>query len=299
MQFAVLAQLIGSMMQNGQQQQALSMRQQAADLYGAENLPQLDKLVAMQLPQNLIDQWGKATAATQAQGQALGALSSEVATKGETPEDKAAFQRARMEAQSVQQSGQGQAMRALASRGLGSSGLALAQSMNAGQAGANMANQADVQEAANARQRYLQAVNQLGSMAGQQRGQEIQSMSAQDALNQYNMNNAIAAQQWNANIPLQVFNARMQLASGKANALGGVANQYNLMGQTAANQGGAIGTGIATYAQQPQYQGYGSDPSANPYGPGGGAPAYQPPKTQPTDPSYWYSYGGTPTNQGY
>ncbi len=300
---AIFAQLIGSLLQNGQMQQALAMRQQAANLYGDQFIPQLDKMVALQLPPDQVSRWTQATAATQGQGQALSALEQEVAARGETPEDTAAFLNARQQAGNIASSQNAAALRSLASRGLASSGLGVAAEQQAGQNASNTANAADVNEAAQARQRYLQSVGALANTAGQQRGQEMQAMSAQDALNEYNLNNAMAAQQFNLNLPLQVFNARMQLAQGRANALGGVANQYNNIGQTYANQGGGVANALATYAQQPQGSPGYYDPSQNPYGPGGSNQTYQyaagqhaPPQYSPSDPGYWSSYttSGTP-----
>lgn len=292
MQFAIFAQLIGSLMQNGQQQQALAARQQAANLFGDDILPQLDRMVAIQLPPEQISRWTQATAATQGQGQALSALESEVAAKGETPEDRAAFLNARNRAQGVANSQQGNIMRSLAARGLAGTGAGLAAQESAAQQGATMANEADVQNAADSRRRYLSAVQGLASTAGQIRGQEMQAMSAQDALNEFNINNAMATQQYNLNLPLTEFNAKMQVRQGKANALGGVANQFNQIGQTYGNQGQGVATGLATYAQQPQAN---QQQMGEPQGP---VPSYQPPPQQQTysQPSDWEAYvnGGVP-----
>jgi hypothetical protein len=252
MQFAIMAQLIGSLLQNGQQQQALAMRQQAAAIYGDTALPKLDQMVAAQLPQDSIDAWKQATQASQGQGQAISALEAEVNAQGESPQDKVAFLNARNNAMGVANSAQAGIQRGLAARGMAGGGLDVASQEMAAQGAANQANSADVNEAAAADARRLQATTDLASASSTARGQDQAALSAMDSLNEFNTNNQMKAQEHNLDIPLSLFAAKMQKNAGQANALGGVASQFNTIGQTYANQGTGVGQALATYAQQPE-----------------------------------------------
>lgn len=78
-------------------------------------------------------------------------------------------------------------------RGVGGSGLELASQMQAQQAGASQQSQRDMDVAANAQQRALQALQASGQLGGQmqsqQFGQQAQQAAAQDAINAFNAQN--------------------------------------------------------------------------------------------------------------
>jgi hypothetical protein len=156
------------------------------------------------------------------QNQALEGLSQSVAQKGMTDQDRLAYAQARQQGAStdlgLRQAAESQASQ----RGLGGSGSYLADLMGA-QAGANRTSQEGLQAASDARQRYMQALNQLAGNATQVRGQDYNiaanAANAQDAINRFN-----TSQLWNADMynNQQRFQNQMQKLAGQQQAGMGV-----------------------------------------------------------------------------
>lgn len=112
---------------------------------------------------------------------------------GYSVEDRAAINRAINES-AMQERAQRDALIANANaRGVGGSGVALAQQLTAQQNAANRANQNTLDVAAEGRRRALEAVMQSGQLASNMRGQEFDQQArvaaAQDAINQFNTRN--------------------------------------------------------------------------------------------------------------
>lgn len=156
------------------------------------------------------------------QGQALEGLSEAVSQRGMTDEDRAAYARARQQGASTDLALRGAAESQAAQRGLGASGGYLAGLMGA-QAGANRTSQEGMQAASDARQRYMQALNQLAGMATQVRGQDYNiaanAAQAQDAINRFNTSSL-----WNADMynNQQRFENQMRKLAGQMQAGQGV-----------------------------------------------------------------------------
>lgn len=88
-------------------------------------------------------------------------------------------------------------------RGVYGSGLELAQRLQAAQSSANRMNNQDMNVMAQAQQRALDALSNYGNLASNMRGQDYneqaQRAAAQDAINQYNINNMVEANRNNVN----------------------------------------------------------------------------------------------------
>lgn len=172
-----------------------------------------------------------------AQMRALEGLGREVDYAGMTPEDAAAYNRSRQQAGMMDAGFRGAAQQQAAARGMGGSVADYAAALSSGQAATNRASQEGTQAAADARQRYLQALEGLGSMGGNVRGQDFSVANAraqaQDAINRFNVGQKGATQAYNLGIPQQNFANQMGLAQQRLGAANQMAGEYNQRGDTA------------------------------------------------------------------
>lgn len=220
-----------------------------------------------------------------AQMSALSQLSDISSKQGMDAQERAQIQQGINSVNANEQGQRGAILQNAAARGVGGSGASLAAELEAEQGGANTASQNALGAQAQASQRALSALGQQGQLAGQVHSQDYQqalnAANASDAISQFNARNQNAAmaantqaqnqaqaynvqedqnianqntgldnyqQQYNKNLLQQQYQNQLQKASGAANALGGVANQYNLQGQNNANMWGGISSGLATGA---------------------------------------------------
>lgn len=250
---AAAAALIGAAIASGDQAKAAAIRQGIADKYKDLPLPVLDKVVAQKLPPDAADRYLKSTQASQAQGDVLKKYMGEVNAQGETPEDRAAYLRMKNEAGGIANSAQGAVQRGMAARGLGGSGMSFALQQQGAQGAANRANEMGIQSAADARGRYMSALQGAGSMSTSMRGQELDSMKAQDSINEFNARQQTDADRYNAGLNQQNYDNQMSHLAGESNALNGVANDYTSSAgatrQTASGIGNAALTVGAAYDQ--------------------------------------------------
>jgi hypothetical protein len=181
------------------------------------------------------------------QMQALEGLSGEVANQGMTPEDALAVNRARGQAGAMDAGFRGAAEQANAQRGMGSSIGSYVGALGSGQAATNRGADMGMQAGADARARYMQALDSLSGQSGQMRGQEFgqasQRGAAQDAINRFNTGQRTATQQYNLGVPQQNFENQMNLAGGRNDAFGSAADFTDRRGdraeRTAAKWGAA------------------------------------------------------------
>ena len=115
----------------------------------------------------------------------------EAMSTGDDPESAAAYARAQAEAAANERGVRMAALQRLAQRGVGAtSGLALAAQQDAAQASTQTAATRDLEVAAEARRRALQAAGQITQAAGGLRGDDYRAASdrakAQDIINQFN-----------------------------------------------------------------------------------------------------------------
>lgn len=125
----------------------------------------------------------------QTQYEVLGKLK-ELSETGMTVEDRARLEEIRGEIGAMERGARQAILQGAQQRGIGGSGLEMAQRMISQQGAAQRASQMGFDVAAEAQRRALQALLQSGQMAGQIRGQEFGEQSAiaqaQDAINKFN-----------------------------------------------------------------------------------------------------------------
>lgn len=202
-------------------------------------------------------------------------------------EDKANLQHAMSDIASADKGRRDALAAQYASRGLGGSGLELASQLQGIQAANNQTSQAQLDTAASARQRALQAIMQGGQLAGSIRGQDYSQQAdlarARDAISQFNARNlqdvtrrntdrSNTAQQYNLGLQQNVanlntglanqeemynkgliqqqFENRAKQAAGASGQYGNLANQYNANADRTAGMWAGIGSGIGQAAGQ-------------------------------------------------
>ncbi len=188
----------------------------------------------------------KSTTSTQAQSDVLGKYMGEINNGGETADDRAAYLRMQQQAGGIANSTQGAVQRQMANRGMAGSGLSFALQEQGAQAAANAANAAGVNEASQARGRYMDALGKAGGMAGQMRGQELQAMSAADAINMFNARQQSDADFRNQQLPQQNFDNAMTKQGAVSNAKNGVAVGYERGAADTRQTAGGIGQAALT-----------------------------------------------------
>lgn len=246
MAIAAAVSLIGSLIASGQDAAAATVRQQLANEYGDLALPVLDKLVAQKLGPEHAARYAKATQASQAQSDVLGKTMEVVNEKGETADDRAAYLRMRDEAEGISNAAESGIRRDMQRKGLGGSGMEFALRQGSAQNAANAANRAGTMEAADARQRYMDALNMAGGMSSSMRSQDFAAMQAQDAINMFNARQQADADFRNQQLPQQQFDNSMTKLAGKSNAQNAVAAGYERGAQATRETAGGIGQSVIT-----------------------------------------------------
>lgn len=238
---AAAVQLIGSIV--GQVQGDMD-RRKAEQLLRA-NLGHIQGLDIPKLTDDAIKQQASSLSTYQEapgvraqQLRALELLGQEVGAQGMTPEDRAAYQRAQLEAGREEAGLRGAAQQRLAARGLSSSTAGYMGDMMASQSAATRSGMMANEAAAQARDRYLRALEGLGSMSGAVRGQDFsqaaQRAAAQDAINRFN-----AQQRYSS----EVDRYRMQLEREReaARQREQMAGMYGAKAQRSEQRGAAYG----------------------------------------------------------
>ncbi len=246
---AAAATLISAAVASGDEAKAREIRQGIADKLGAVALPDLEKAVAEQISQSQIDRYGKSTDASKGQAEALRQLSETVNAKGETVDDKAAYLRSAQATSGLESGAQSSLLRTLAARGLSGSGVEAAQLGQAGQQSIDRGAAANLDEASQARSRMLAAVGQMGTMAGQVRGQDIDALKAQDAISMFNARARQDAQSYNNGLSQQNYNNKLTLLGAQGNALNGVASDLNASGQRTRQTGAGVANAAVDFGQ--------------------------------------------------
>lgn len=241
---AAIAALIGAAIASGDQDKANTLRQQLADQFKDIPLPTIDKVIAQKLPPEAADRYSKMTKASQAQGDVLDKYMQEVNQQGETADDRAAYLRMNNEAAGIANGAQGAVQRNMAVRGLGGSGLSFALQQQGAQSAINAANAGGIKEAADARNRYTDALGHAGTLAGQIRGQDLEGMKAADTINTFNARQQQDADTRNQQIPQQQFDNAMGKAGAVANAGNGVAAGYERSAGATRQTAGGVGQSI-------------------------------------------------------
>lgn len=155
------------------------------------------------------------------------------------PEDRAALNQVRDEVQRDTEAKRQQILQNFQQRGQGGSGAELIAALQASQSGSNQASAQGDRLAAQASQNALQALTQSGQLGGQIRGQDFSEAQtkaqAEDAINQFNTQNAVSRQQRNVGVSNQAQAANLANEQGIANQNTSQANQ-ELLRQNQAKQ---------------------------------------------------------------
>jgi hypothetical protein len=172
----------------------------------------------------------------QAQFETLDQLKQQIDQGGMTAIDRAQLNEIRAEQTAVDRGQREAILQQAAMRGLGGSGVSLAQQLQAQQASANTAAQQAAQVAAQAQQARQQAALQRAGLGAQMQaqsfGQQAQQAGAQDAINSFNVANRNAAKERNLNVRqgLSQQNTAQQNQVGQMNTQ--LANQANIYNTT-------------------------------------------------------------------
>ncbi len=256
---AGLVTLISAAVAANDNAKAQDLRQRAADRIGAVNLPILDKLVAQKLPPDSLARYEKITKAGVDENDALDKYKQEVDAVGETDQDKAAYLRAQEMANGVEASGRSAVLRHLAERGMAGSGVEAALMNQNAQDASNQAATAGVQEAGQARQRYMAALAGYGGLASNIRGQELNTLRAEDDINMFNARQQSDVDRHNSQLAQQNYDNKMSKAAAQSGAESGVALGYERAAGAAQQTGaGVANAAMTTGAAAAQYDAYGN-----------------------------------------
>ncbi len=243
---AAAAALIGAAISAGENAKAQAIRQQVADKYKDLPLPVLDHVVAQKLPPDSAAKYMADTQAKSLQSDVLGKYKEEVDSQGETPEDRAAYLRMKMQAGAAGNAAQGAVQRNMANRGLAGSGMSFALQQQGAQSAINGANEMGVKEAADARGRYMAALQAGGAAASTARGQDFEQNRAMDSINEFNARQQSEADAANNANKQAMFADSMNRLSGEANAQNGVATGLDASAAGARQTAGGIGQAAIT-----------------------------------------------------
>lgn len=247
------------------------LRQQAVDAFNSIKTPQLsdlqvqlDKEVsagtltpeqaeAQLLNSNAFNQIATDPSLTGAAKQALTQLQQIGTQGGMTAIDKAQLQDITNATNQLAQSRNAAVLQNARERGIGGSGLELANTLSNEQAAADRASAAGTTVAANAQQRALQAIQAAGglgqSLESQAYGEQANKAAAQNAINQFNAQTANATNLYNVGTANQAQAQNLANAQNIANTNTGIANankEYNAaQNQTVYNDALQKASGIA------------------------------------------------------
>lgn len=196
----IAANAIGDALAAGDKQKAMQIYEEAYEKAQGLKPPKQQTMEAITQAESSLVGYQEDPRLKATQMRALEGLEAEVSMQGMTPEARAEYDRARLEAGQMAAGLEGAAAQRARQRGLGGMG-AYVGALGASQAAANRAGQMGVQIAGDARKRYLQALEGLGQFGSQMRGQEFgfaaQRAQAQDAINRFNAMQGTEAQKYN------------------------------------------------------------------------------------------------------
>lgn len=190
----LLGKLFGDALSSGDKAEAERLRGQILEQYGPEALQQAIK--DAQVGKTEFENYQADPQAMAAQRLALQRLQEDAATTGLTAPERAELGQAMDETAQYERGQRGAILQDAQARGVGGSGLELAQQLLSQQGGATRAAAFGRDAAAAAAKRRALAGMQLGQFGGQLRGQGFEEFGskarAQDAINQFNAANTRA-----------------------------------------------------------------------------------------------------------
>lgn len=172
-----------------------------------------------------------------AQMQALQQISQVASQGGMTATDKAQLNDIEDQSNANEQGNRQAVLQSMMARGAGGSGLDLAAQLSNEQGSANQASRQGLNVASMAQQRALQAMSQMGQLGGSVRGQDFNQAAAKaqaaDAINQFNSNQSMRAQEARTAQGNNIANVSLGQAAQ-------IANSASAVGQGLAQGGGSL-----------------------------------------------------------
>lgn len=253
--------IAGAVTQQQGNQARQEQLQHILDMYQRMGLPVLPELAAQTLDSSAQARVTSDPNLELAQMQSLRGLQDTAATGGNTQADRAAMYVAENDANQNARARERALQASLDSRGLGSSGAAMALRAGGAREAANTSAMAGMKSQLAARERALAATQAGGQLAGSIRGQQFnerdRAAQARDAWAKYNADARTSANRYNAALPQQNFNNQMtvnqQIAAARSGVGNGAAANAQQAGQQIAGLGQAGGefVGQAIHASRP------------------------------------------------
>lgn len=244
---------IGAFISAGMEGEAQRLRAQIAAEYGPEILPDLDKAIAQEAGPSAFQNLQEDDTGRLAQLDVEAELANIYDTGGRTQEDEAAYDVARrgVSQRAAQRAGDIQLQAAQRGQSAGQLGAVLAS--QAGQDELEALAGLNAEVAQSGRQRALQALMSRGSLAGQRRGQDWQSLSeranATDLMNRFNASQRQGAEMYNVGIPQQQFDNNMARLAAQGAARSGQAGGIDRGAQGVRQTAAGVANSAVSYGQ--------------------------------------------------
>lgn len=242
---AAVAGVVSSLIGAGKDGEAQALRERLAAEFGPGILPRLDEAVAQEAGRSGHDAIREDPATRQAQVDVLAQLDDVYRTGGQTSADEAAFDAAKRRVAASARGRMADIQMDAARRGQAGGSLGAILATQSGQDELDALASMDSEIATSGRQRALQALLARGGLAGQLRGDDYRLAAgradANDMMNRFNASQRQQAALYNAQLPMQAFDANMRRMLGRAGVTEGVASGMERAGEAARQTGAGIG----------------------------------------------------------
>lgn len=237
---------LGMLFSHGDKKRAQQLEDLAMQQYGEISEPILKELQAQLVSTGDWDRLPSDFGNRNARDEAIQRLVDQGMHGGIDPQSQLAVEQGRQAGAAQEARGRASVRQEAQRRGMGGLGEYLGQ-MGAQQAGAQSASMADMQGAADAESRALQALTQGGTMAAQAEGQDFNRASTlareRSAIAQFNAQMGMETQQGNNAVRQQRFGNNMRLADARAGAYQRRAGQYGANADRTLGMWGGLGQG--------------------------------------------------------
>jgi hypothetical protein len=222
--------LIGELASAGDRDAQTKLLDQTLREYEGLTPPELEQLNAEQMGPSAFEGITTDPRARSAQYEALAQLQQLARSGGLNLQDRATLARANQEGARQASAARSGIAADMAARGQYGGGQQLAMQLANQQAAANRGAQTGLETAAMAQRRGLDAILEGGRLGGQLRGQDYDEKSrtaqARDLVSRYNADSRAGAARYNAMLPQQQFQNKLQVTGAKAQARGARAGQH-------------------------------------------------------------------------
>lgn len=261
--------LIGNLIGAGKDAEAQRIREMAAQEFGNDILPHIDKAIAQQVGKSAFETTAEDSTGRRAELDTLAQLDDAYRTGGSTNADLAAYDAARRKVSKAANSKSANASMVATARGQNNTALGQVLAAQGSQDELEALASLDGDLANGARNRAQQALLAKGQMAGQVRGDDWRALStklsAADVANRFNATQRQQAELINQNLPQQQYNNRLALLQARNAARLGVAQGLEKQGADARQTAGGLGQGAISFGSSWK------DDEDNPHGDSGGS----------------------------